>query len=496
MSFSLQDLVALTPVIVLSLGAIVLMLTEVFLRGERRTYQAVLTAATSLAALGLYAWLSPEAIAHPRARTGGFAVVGGVSGLAGAILCAGLLLTTLIGSGFLKARAAERGEFYALCLLAAAGMCLLVAANDLLLIFVALETMSIATYALAAYLRAEIKPTEAAFKYFILGAVSGAFFLFGAALCFGASGSTQLTALARAGGIGDVQPLLLGGLALILVGLAFKIAAVPFHMWAPDVYEGSPTPVTSFMAVAVKTAAFGTLLRVLLSGFGGVGLAGPASWRPLLGWIAMATMLGGNLWALSERSVKRMLAYSSVAHAGYLLVAVVAAGSAQVRGEATSSLLFYAASYTAAAAGAFGALSLLERLGPEGGQLWDLERFAGLGQRRPLAAAAMTVLMLSLAGIPPTVGFMGKFLVFRAAIDAGEVTLAVVGVLSSLIGLYYYLRIIVYMYMRPSPQGTPPVARSWSGEVAVVFSALATLWFGVLPGSLTAAAMAAGLFPG
>jgi NADH-quinone oxidoreductase subunit N len=206
-------------------------------------------------------------------------------------------------------------------------------------------------------------------------------------------------------------------------------------------------------------------------------------------------MLGGNLWALSERSVKRMLAYSSIAHAGYLLVAVVAAGSgsAIVRDEATSGMLFYLATYTAAAAGAFGAVSLMERLDPNGPQPWDLERFTGLAQRRPWIAIAMTVLLLSLAGIPPTAGFMGKLLVFRAAVDAGQVWLAVVGVMSALIGLYYYLRIVVYMFMRPATQQFAPAApRSWPADLALLSSAAAALWFGVLSGPLAAAAQAAG----
>ena len=488
--FSTQDLAALSPVIALSVGAMLLMMTEVFLRGERRAYQAGVTAAASALAFFLYLNLGASVAAKPYALLGGFAVIDGFSCFAGATICAGLFLTALLGTSFLHSRAAERGEFYALCLLAAAGMCLLVQGSDLLFIFIALETMSIATYALAAYLRAESRPTEAAFKYFLLGAVSSAFFLFGAALCFGASGHTSLAGIAAA----PQTPLLIGGLAFLLVGFAFKIAAVPFHMWVPDVYEGSPTPVTAFMAVAVKTAAFGALLRVLLVAFGHSGIAGPERWSPVLSGLAMLTMLGGNLWALSERSVKRMLAYSSVAHAGYLLMAVVAGGHPATRSEATSALLFYVASYTAAAAGAFGAISILERLSPEGPQPWDLDRFAGLAQRKPWAAVAMTVLMLSLAGIPPTAGFMGKLLVFRSAVDAGEVGLAVVGVLSSLIGLYYYLRIVVYMYFRPAPQLSPAAPASWSSNLALITSAAATLWFGVLSGPLTAAAGAAGVF--
>lgn len=494
MSFSTQDLLALAPTLTLTVGALVLLLTEVFLRGERRGYQAMVTASTAAVALGLYLQLGAAAADKPYALLGGFAVIDGFSCFAGATLCAGLFLTALLGTGFLEARGAERGEFYALLLLATAGMCLMVQGNDLLFIFVALEMMSVATYALATYLRADQKPTEAAFKYFLLGAVSSAFFLFGAALCFGASGHTSLAGIAAA----KASPLLLAGLALLLVGFAFKIAAVPFHMWAPDVYEGSPTPVTAFMAVAVKTAAFATLLRVLLTAFSGAGLAGPQAWQPVLWGLAALTMLVGNLSALSARSVKRMLAYSSIAHAGYLLMAVVAGGNAAVRDEATSGLLFYVASYTVTAAGAFGVVALLERLNPDDPQPWDLDRFAGLAQRRPWVAAAMTVLMLSLAGIPPTAGFIGKLLIFRAAVDAGQVGLAVVGVLSSLIGLYYYLRIVVYMYFRPAAQQLAAAQpRGWPGDLALIGCAVAALWFGILSGPLTAAAKAAGtLFAG
>ena len=484
MSLHPQDLAALSPEIVLSAGALVLMLTEVYLRGERRGYQAVLTALLSAVAFALFVGQLGEA---PRALFGGFAVADGFASFAGAIVCAGLFATTLIGAGFLRPRAAERGEFYALCLMAAVGMCLLVRGSDLLFLFIALELMSVSTYALAAYLRTGERPAEAAFKYFLLGAFSSALFLYGAALCFGATGQTSLAGIAAAGG----GPLLLAGLAFVLAGLAFKVAAVPFHMWAPDVYEGSPTPVTAFMSIGVKTAAFAALARLLFSGFGASGVAGPTSWGPLVQGLAALTMVFGNLFALSQRNVKRMLAYSSIAHAGYLLVAIAAGATRGGRGEAIQGLLFYLAAYTVTAAGAFAALASLENLSSEDAQPWDLERFAGLAGRRPWAAAATAVLMLSLAGVPPSAGFIAKLLVFRAAVDAGLWPLAVVGVLSAVVGLYYYLRVVVYMYMRPAPATVRDAAgQGWPTDLALAASAVGVLILGLGPSALAAAAAA------
>jgi NADH-quinone oxidoreductase subunit N len=488
MNIPWADFGGLSPAIALAVGAIALLLTEVSLRGERRGYQGVLATAAAVIAAALYVQLAagPDgAMLHPRRLFGGAAVIDGFSCFAGVVICAGLFLTTISGGAFLRPREAERGEFYALLLLSASGMCLLVQGNELIFIFIALETMSIATYALAAYLRADPRAAEAAFKYFLLGAVASAIFVYGSALCYGAAGHTQLDALASV----HAGILLKTGLAFVLAAFAFKVAAVPFHMWVPDVYEGAPTPVTAFMAVAVKTAAFAALLRILVVGFG------PDVWQPFLSTLAILTMVCGNLLALTQRSVKRMLAYSSVAHAGYLLVAVVAAGKLRV--EAGQALLFYLATYTASAGGAFIAVSLVERIDTEGGQAWDLDRFAGLAQRRPILALGISVLMLSLGGIPPTAGFMGKLLVFRAAIDSGQVVLAIVGTLSSLIGLYYYLRVVVYMYMRPSVVAAHEVtARAPWGEVALLTAAAVALWIGMGPGWLSAAAAAGTLFAG
>ncbi len=483
MPVSPADILALLPEILLSLGALLLMMTEVFLAGARRGYQALLAALFTAAAFA--AFLAQRG-GGPRVLFGGFAVSDGFALFAGATICAGLLVTVVLGAGFLAPRSAERGEFYALALLAAAGMCLLVRAEDLLFVFIALELMSVPTYALVAYLRTGDRPSEAAFKYFLLGAFSSALFLYGAALVFGATGRTSLSGIAAAGG----GKLLLAGLALVIAGLSFKIAAVPFHMWAPDVYEGASTPVTAFMAVGVKAASFAVLTRILVTAFGAPALA--AVWQPLVVALALLTMVFGNLLALTQRNVKRMLAYSSVAHAGYLLVAVAAASRGfsgpSARGEAVSSLLFYLAAYTLTTAGAFGALAALERMGPDP-QPWDLDRFAGLAKRRPWAAAATAMLMLSLAGIPPTVGFIGKLLVFKAAVDAGLVPLAIAGVLASVVGLYYYLRVVVVMYMQPAPLGSVPTPASWPLDLVLVATATLVLLFGLAPAGLANAAL-------
>jgi NADH-quinone oxidoreductase subunit N len=267
-------------------------------------------------------------------------------------------------------------------------------------------------------------------------------------------------------------------------------------MWAPDVYEGAPTPVSSFLSVAVKTAAFAALMRILMVGFGRPSPPGPSSWLPAVEGLAILTMVLGNLMALTQRSVKRMLAYSSVAHAGYLLVAVAAAASGTARGAATQGLLVYLAVYTLTAAGAFGAVALLESQEPGAIRPWDLERFAGLARNQPVAAASIAVLMLSLSGIPPTAGFIAKLLVFRSAVDAGLIPLAVVGILSSAVGLAYYLRVIVAMYFQPEVGNLIRAPGNVVLDLALAGTAGAVLWLGISPGPLTAAAAAAGLLAG
>jgi NADH-quinone oxidoreductase subunit N len=451
--FPTRDFLALLPIAILTAGGLLLLLSEVFLASTRRGYQAGLTAVVAvLAALAAIVVPPAGAVFGGQATLDAFAVFVTV------IICGGVALSALMSAGWLHAREAERGEFYALILFAAAGMVLVGMASDLLVAFVAIEIMSLSTYSLTAFVRRGRRPSEAAFKYMILGAVSSALLLYGSALVFGATGTTLFSAMHGPRGAGSL--LLLGGLGLIASGLAFKVGAVPFHAWTPDVYEGAPTPVTAFMAAGVKTAAFALLARIFLASQVGAEVR-DLSFEKVLVVLAVLTMVFGNLLALPQRSVKRMLAYSSIGHAGYLLVGVISARVDGVRGMALAGLLFYLAAYTATAIGAFAVVGALEDrahgdVEPE--RAWDLARFSGLARRRPGLAFAMTVFLLSLAGVPPTAGFIGKLFLFKAAVGAQLVPLAVVGLLTSILGAFYYLRVVVHMYMKPAEGTDEPVA--------------------------------------
>jgi NADH-quinone oxidoreductase subunit N len=390
-------------------------------------------------------------------------------------------LTVLVSVAHLEVEGARQGEFFSLILFSVTGMSMMAASESLLTVFLGLEVLSISLYVLAGFTRDRVYAVEGALKYFLLGAFSTGFVLYGIALLYGVTGSIDLRGIAShlAAGRGDpVDPLILVGAALILIGLCFKVAAVPFHFWAPDVYQGSMAPVAGFMAAGTKAAAFATLLRVLTAG-----LAEPTlvdRWIALLQAIALLTMILGNVVALAQVNVKRMLAYSSVANAGYLLVAVVAGGR---NGQGTSIVLFYLAAYAFMTIGAFSIAALVGRAG-EADQGYALSAYAGLARRRPYLAAAMAVFMLSLTGIPPTGGFMGKFYVFKGAVDAGMYGLAVVGVLTSVVGAFVYLRVIVQMYVRePGPDPTPAAPGAPEG-LAILASVAATLWIGLFPSGL------------
>ncbi|PYQ95985.1 MAG: NADH-quinone oxidoreductase subunit N [Acidobacteria bacterium] len=378
-------------------------------------------------------------------------------------------LTVLLSMRYLEREALLAPEYYVLLLFSVLGMMLMGGGSDLMVVFLGLELMSVSVYVLAGINRKSPKAAEAALKYFLLGAFASAFLLYGIALVYGATGTTNLALIGAQVTSLHLEhgTLLLIGLALLLVGFAFKVAAVPFHMWAPDVYDGAPTPVTGFMATAVKAAAFAALFRVL-----GQAFATTVAWHQIVSALAVATMVSGNLVALAQRSLKRMLAYSSIAHAGYVLIGIVAGTSRGI-----TATLVYLFIYAFMQLGAFAVIVGLRRADVAGEELKD---FGGLHARNPFAAFAMLLFMLSLGGIPPTAGFMGKFWLFSAAIDAHYNWLAVIGVLNSAVSLYYYVRIVVFMYVKKEALGSEP-ATSPTLAVVLGVAVAATLVLGVYP---------------
>lgn len=379
----------------------------------------------------------------------------------------------VLSSHYLERTGEGRGEFFALLLFATAGMTLLAASADLILVFLSLEVLSLSLYVLSGFSLGRIASQEAGMKYFLLGAFSSAFLLYGIALAYGAGGTTSLGGLADAlAGRTDDLALALAAGGLLTVGFAFKVSAVPFHMWTPDVYQGAATPVTAFMSAGTKVAGFAALLRVFSSALG------PVSWdfTPVLWGLAALTMVVGSVLAIAQRNVKRMLAYSSIAHAGFVLVGVVAASQ-----EGISGAMFYLAAYAAMILGAFGVVMLVSQRGEESTSLSD---YAGLARRSPLLAGLLALFLLSLAGIPPTAGFVGKVLVFRAAVDAGHWSIVVVAVIATVIAAFFYIRLIVLSYMQePEERGTIPTAVA--PGIAIGVAAVLTVLLGVLPFLLT-----------
>jgi NADH-quinone oxidoreductase subunit N len=459
----------IAPAAILAVTGFVLMLLDLLPPRGRREHMAFVGLAGVVIALvsAILLWGSDV--------TGfqGMAVLDNLTLFATLVIGYATGLVLLESIDYLKRRGMESGEFYILVLFAATGMVIMAGANDLIVVFLGLETMSLALYVLAGFFRTEIQAGEASMKYFLLGAFASGFFLYGIALIYGATASTNLDKIGAAVKAGAGRdPLLLIGFALLLVGFGFKISAVPFHMWTADVYEGAPTSVTAFIATGSKAAAFAALLRLLLE-----------SLRPLQGewtwvfWVlAVLSMTLGNVVAIAQQNLKRLLAYSSIAHVGYMLVGIVAGG-----GLGGASVLFYLLVYTFTTAGAFGVILLLERSGEEAVGVGDT---AGLATRHPLAALALALFLLSLVGIPPTAGFVGKFYLFGAAVRSGYVWLAVIGVLNSAAAAYYYLRIIVNMYMR-EPEGAPAVIMpSFAGALAVAVALWGVIQLGIFPAPL------------
>jgi NADH-quinone oxidoreductase subunit N len=505
------------PILVVAIGALLLMLAEAFGApakpaeagevvvdaGAGRSGELALGASVILfagAIVSLAMWWAGAADANAPGLAP-YLVMDRFSLFFCFTLCLGGALSALLAGGYLPEHGLDRGEFFPLILFSTVGSMALAAAGDLLTLFIALETMSLGVYCMIGLRRGSTRASEAALKYFLLGSFAAALLLFGGALLYGATGHTDLAGIGAALGpmlsqpSGGASALALAGLVLMLVGLAFKVSAVPFHMWTPDAYEGAPTPTTSFMAVAVKSAAFAVLVRVIITSFGSAELASfGTGWPPVLALLAVLSMTVANVIAGRQTSVKRMLAYSSIAHAGYALVGLVAAAG---KPELAASVLYYMLAYTVSTAGAFGALVLCGSRGAEAVSYADL---AGLGKRHPPAALAFSLFLFSLAGTPPTAGFFGKLYVFSAAVKAAPDNpmlygLVVIGLLNSVVGAYYYLRVIVFMYMREPEPGAPIAKPMRSGYVgfALAVAAILVLALGIWPGSSLDVASAATL---
>jgi NADH-quinone oxidoreductase subunit N len=462
------------PELIIVLTSLVIMVVDMFTSEERPALRAIqpwLALAGVLVTIFICAqqWGQPAASFQGMATSDNFAL-----GLRLIVLVA-TGLAILLSTGYIQNVNAQTGEYYTLLLLCAAGMMAMGSATDLIVVFLALEVFSLGLYILCGLNRREPRSSEAAMKYFLLGAFASSFFVYGAALIYGAAGSTKYAEIAQtlSNGGGQLE-LLYPGIALLLVGFGFKVSLVPFHMWTPDVYQGAPTPVTAFMSAGTKAAAFAAFIRVLL-------MALPAQ-QPSWGWalaiIAILTMTLGNLTALRQLSLKRMLAYSSIAHAGYVLVGL-AAGTA----GGADAALFYLFTYAFMNIGAFAVVMALEKAN-EGDALQN--RAAGVGQRWPMLALVMAIFMLSLSGVPPLAGFFGKLLVFKEAVDGGWAWLAVIAMLNSAIGAYYYLRVTVAMYFEQPGSSTPAEWRTWTGlNLGLGLAAIFTVAIGIFPGLWT-----------
>jgi NADH-quinone oxidoreductase subunit N len=472
---------AVLPLIGLVVWACILLLVDLFIPNGRKGFSAMLAALGLIAAGGL---LVTE-FGRPDIGFLGMLVIDDFSHFISLLLVVSGLISIALSYDYLKRIQAESGEFYVLLLLSISGMMLMGMAADLIIIFLALELLSIPLYVLAGIALPRLSSEEAGIKYFLLGAFSSGILIFGSALVYGACGSTSLRAIADAVQANHVnQPLMLSGAALVLVGLGFKVAVVPFHMWTPDVYQGAPSAAAAFMAVGAKTAGFAALLRFFVTAIPALA----EQFTPVLWGLAALTMILGNFAAISQTNIKRLLAYSSISQAGYILMALVPFGQERLVNDLVAAALYYLAAYALTNFAAWSVVISLEKAGEKG---LELDDYAGLGSRHPAMAAVMAIAMLSFTGIPPTLGFVGKFFLFRTVIQGGFIGLALIGVLTSLISAYYYLRVVVMIYMR---QGDPEMRREpWLNLMAFA-SAIAVVILSIIPAPLFKLAYRAVLF--
>ena len=379
------------------------------------------------------------------------------------------ILVALISMSYLGKDDRKRGPYYLLILLATLGMMLMAAGNELIIVFLGLELMSLSLYVLAGYFRDNPASSEAGMKYLLLGAFASAFFLYGIALIYGGAGTTSVPAIAEAITAANKSPLLLAGMFLLIVGFGFKVAIVPFHQWAPDVYEGAPTTIAAFISAGPKAAGFAAFLRIFMEALPNL----QVEWSGAVIVLAMLTMTVGNVVAIAQTSIKRMLAYSSIAHAGYVLIGLAAANN-----DGISSAMLYLLVYCVMNIGAFGAVILAKT---DDGESLMISDYAGLGIRKPLLAMFMTIMLLSLAGFPPTAGFVGKFYIFKSAVQAGHIWLVIVGAINTAISAFYYLRVVVTMYMREPEEELSFASYPGTLIVGLVLAAIGVLLIGILP---------------
>lgn len=459
----LQDLQTFLPGVIVAIAGLIAIMLEAFNRSANFAYTITIVGIAIALLVAIQSLYGESGTAFS-----GMIVYGGVGAFGTVVVLLGSLFCVAISRDYLQDFDLHNGDVYGLMLFAITGMLGLAVTNDLITLFISLETMSICLYVLAGLMKNEKVGAEAALKYFLLGAFSTGFLLYGIALIYGATGATNLIAIAAEA---EATTLFLAGTGLLLVGIFFKIAAVPFHMWTPDVYQGTPTTITAFMATAVKSATFVAFILVLSRMLPGSEVG---DWQNVIQVVAILTMIVGNLIAMAQDNVKRMLAYSSIAHAGYLLVGL-AAGTA----AGYSGVLYYLFAYTIMNAGAFGVIAYYER--NHGLDFSEIDSYAGLGFKVPVMGVMLSVFLFSLAGIPPMVGFIGKYYVFAAAVQAGLVPLAIIGVLASAASVYYYLRVMVYLYFKEAHKEYTLITPGFMLKWTLILLAVLTIYYGIEP---------------